>query len=174
MDFSVFDPAGSTWGGMDFGFNNAQVFSVTELPVGPAIDVGLLSGKSSNTVGSYPSEDGKVDAPVIERMPQRQDIIESIDVPAIPCDDVDFDETDPAFALFVDGPAVGTPVPTEIHDRIFGSIEPEKAFARYDLAVDDGCDVEGIVSSAVMARFERACLDMEAASRRVAAATAHL
>lgn len=184
-DFSVFDPTSNAWGGnMDFGFNNAQVFSVTELPEGPPMDSissGILSGKPSNIVGPYSSDDAKDDAPIIERMPASSPKSDTTIALDGVCEGVELDASNPAFALFVDNPAsaskpcVPESMPVEPEYRVFGGIDPEKALARLDLVVhSDDQDNEGIVSSAVMARFERLCSETEAASSRVAILTAHL
>ena len=184
MDFSVFDPTNTVWGvNMDLGFSNAQVFAVMELPEGPLmdnVDVGLLSGKSSNTIGSYSNGESKEDAPIIERMPAASEKIEDFpEISNVPRED-ELDASNPAFALFVNYPASTTSstshnVRTESDYSIFGDIQPEKAFARLDLVVNDEVPSEnGVVSSAVMARFERLCSETEAVSRRIAALTAHL
>lgn len=185
MDFSVFDPANNAWGGnVDFGFNNAQVFSVTELPEGPPMDsinIGILSGKSSNIVGPYSSDEAKDDAPIIERMPASPPKRDTTIASDVICEDIELDASNPAFALFVDYPAsalksyTSESVSVEPEYRVFGGIDPEKAFARLDLVVhDEDPDNEGVVSSAVMARFERLCSETEAALLRVAVLTAHL
>lgn len=185
MDFSVFDPTSNAWGGnMDFGFNNTQVFAVTELPDGPSldsIDIGVLSGKPSNTVGPYSSDEVKDDTPIIERMPASLSDAELTVESEVVCEEIELDASNPAFALFVDYPvsvprseASGT-TSVEPEYRVFGCIHPEKAFARLDLVVqDENQDDDGVVSSAVMARFERLCSETEAASSRVATITAHL
>ena len=181
MDFSAFDSTNNAWAtNMDFGFNNAAVFSVTELPQGPAIDTidtGILSGKSSNSVGFYSNEEAKDDAPAIERMPS-DDEKSSTKPEAVEsscADDTDFDESDPAFALFADyPPTVVKETATENQYQIFGEVEMEKAVARLDLIVDDEGNNDGLVSSATMARFERICSSLEAISERISAVTLHL
>jgi len=185
MDFSVFDPTSNAWGGnMDFGFNNAQVFSLTELPEGPpmeSINTGILSGKSSNIVGSYSSDEPKDDTPVIESMPSTSPKPDTMIALGAVSEDIELDASNPAFALFVDYPASASKtrsseiLAVEPEYQVFGGIDPEKAFARLDLVVDDACqDDDGVVCSAVMARFERLCSETEAASSRVAILTAHL
>lgn len=185
MDFSVFDPANNAWGGnVDFGFNNAQVFSVTELPEGPPMDsinIGILSGKASNIVGPYSSDEAKDDAPIIERMPASPPELDTTIASDVICEDLELDASNPAFALFVDYPPsaqksyASESVSVEPDYRVFGRIDPEKAFARLDLVVhDEDQDSEGVVSSAVMARFERLCSETEAALLRVSVLTAHL
>jgi len=186
VDFSVFDPTSNAWGGnMDLGFNNAQVFSVTELPEGPSMDsinTGILSGKSSNIVGPYSSDEAKDDTPIIERMPSSSPKSDRMIASDVICEeDIELDASNPAFALFVDSPAsapksqASESVSVEPEYRVFGGIDPEKAFARLDLVVhNEDQDNDGIVSSAVMARFERLCSETEAASSRVAILTAHL
>lgn len=88
------------------------------------------------------------------------------------------------------------PAPEDRAYLLFGTIEPAKAFARLHLVVgehgrdaeaeeqheqaqqqqeqDDDDDGKGVVSAAVMARFERLCCCLDAASERIAAVTAHL
>lgn len=183
MDFSVFDPTNTTWGAnMDFGFSNTQVFAVTELPEGPTIDnvdIGLLSGKSSNTIGSYSIGESKEDAPTIERMPALSTEFEITYERSDVSQEHELDAANPAFALFVDYPTSTTSssdiLRTEPDYSIFGGIQPAKAFARLDLIVNEEVPAEyGVVSAAVMARFERLCSETEAVSQRIAALTAHL
>ena len=184
VDFSVFDPTNAVWGaGMDYDFSNTQVFALLELPEGPVmdnVDIGLLSGKSSNTKGSYSNGELKEDTPIIERMPvtlkKTEDFHDTSDV----SQEDELDASNPAFALFIDYPApITSPhshtVCTESDYRFFGTIEPEKAFARLDLIVNEECPSEnGVVASAVMARFERLCSEVEAVSQRIAALISHL
>ena len=173
MDFSVLNSTSNTWdSNMDFGFNNAQVFSVVELPQGPAvdsIDIGLLSGKSSNSVGIFSSEESKNDAPIIERMPASDAKVSTKQYSQESNDSVDFDESDPAFALFADSPA---PVQLDHEYRVFGEIEVEKALACIELVVDSAS--EDHVSAATMDRFERLCSSMDEAFDRVSSVTSHL
>ena len=173
MDFSLLNSTHNTWGGnMDFGFNNAQVFSVVELPQGPAvdsIDIGLLSGKSSNSAGIFSSKYCKNDAPVIERMPASDTKATRKQYSQESNDSFDFDESDPSFALFADSPAS---VQLDNEYRVFGEIEVEKALACFELVVDS--DSEDHVSTATMDRFERLCSSMDEAFDRVSSITSHL
>jgi ribonuclease Z len=172
LDLSGLEPV-NAWGpGMDFGFN-AQVFSVTGLPQGPTIDAGILSGKTSNFLPTFASDEVKDGAPAIERMPEPEVVPEA--VPA--AEAVEFDASDPVYALYVDTPTAA-PQPaaaTEPEFRIFGGVRLEKAFARLDLVVDDeNVDEDGTVSAATMARFEAICSSLDAASARIEAVTRHL
>ena len=177
MDFSVFDSTSNAWASnMDFGFTNAAVFSVMELPQGPAvdsIDTGILSGKSSNSVGFYSGEDAKDDAPVLEHMPVIEEKHSTPQNSGESTADAEFDDSDPAFALFADSPSTIKNPPQDEY-QIFGEIELEKAVARLDLVVNDGSDEDGVVSSRTMARFESICASLDAASERISAVTLHL
>jgi ribonuclease Z len=176
LDFSAFEPV-NAWGpGMDFGFN-AQVFSVTELPQGPTIDAGILSGKTSNFLPTYASDEAKDGAPAIERMPEPA-VVSAVPVADVPVvEEAEFDESDPAFALYMDTPTAAPKpnTPTEPEFQIFGGVQLEKAFARLDLVVDDeNVDEDDTVSAATMARFEAICSSLDAASARIEAVTRHL
>ncbi|MCJ1283153.1 hypothetical protein MMC26_002480 [Xylographa opegraphella] len=184
MDFSVFDntPANAWAANLDIPFNT-QVFSVSELPQGPAvdsIDLGLLSGKSSSSVVSFSSSETKDEVVNFERMPANMEKQQPKEEAEATFVEVELDASNPAFALFVDYPITPTATPSEPQSleseyQVFGGIELEKAFARVDLVVEDGNQEEGgEVSSAVMSRFEMICSDMEEACRRVAAITSHL
>ena len=180
MDFSNFEPRNNAWtGNMDLGFNDAQVFSVVDFPRGPAvdqIDTGMLSGKSSNSVGNYSSSDDiKDQVPVIERMPSVQDdkITVTSKDPAQPVNAVEYDESDPTFALFADSAIISKSTPSEPPEQLFGGIQAEKVFARLDLVIDEATD-DGHVSAAAMGRFERICSSVEGVFERIGAVTSHL
>ena len=168
---------------MDFGNFNAQVFSVLELPQGPAvdhIDSEHLSGKTSSFSDAFSFTSSKKDVPVIEEeMPciaaQPAACQETYET----SDDDEFDESDPAFALYADtpAPAKASAVESDCY-QLFGSIELEKAFARIDLVSDSEMHSElsqdTSVSSATMSRFHRICSSMDMAAARIEAWTAHL
>ena len=177
MDFSSMEPINS-WGiGMDFGYN-AQVFSVTDIPEGPAAD--LLSGKSQDPVTRILAE-AKDDMPSIEPMPAvaktEQTSERTTEACATICDDADFDESDPAFALFADNNAtVEAPITPESQYQIFGSIGLEKAVARLDLIIDDDSNSEEdkAVHPAVMNKFLIMCSGLDMVSSRLSHITSHL
>ena len=166
---------------MDFGLYDAQVYAVTAVPQGPAVDTmdfAMLHGKPSNLAGPLPSiEDDAKDAPVtIDFLPVGPGKMEMPEPIENPSEITDIDASDPAFALFVDQPtslpAISSSVAPE--DCIFGEIELEKAFGRVELIVEGGSSGSGEVCSATLERFERLCSRLDAASARVCAITAHL
>ena len=166
---------------MDFGLYDAQVYAVTEVPQGPAVDTmrfANLHGKSSNFVGPCPSVDDIKDEPLtIESMPPavgKMEMPEPIETPIV---DLDIEASDPAFALFIDQPIPSSTAPlcaVAPEDRIFGEIELEKAFGRVELIVEDESKDSEEISSATIERFERLCSRLDAASARILAITPHL
>ena len=177
VDFAAFESNNNWANNMDFGFNNAQVFTVIDLPYGPAVDhvdTGLLSGKESNSVGYYSSsDDAKDNAPLVERMPVCQDTVGPLHVYEPACYEVDFDESDPAFALYADASSPSTAKICILED----TPPPTTNFAKttYHLQVVTVNEDEAeTVNGTTMARFERLCSSIEAASERVHAMTSHL
>lgn len=177
LTYPAFDSTNNAWGNnMDLSLYNAQVFSVTELPQGPAvdeIDTGILSGKSSNIVSSYLAAEFKDEAPAIERMPgteKTEAVSEAVSDAVSSWDDVDLDESDPAFALFADCPPADL-FTLENSDILFGGIELDKAFGRLELVVEDEASGEFEISTVTMEKFERLCSILEASSERVTAMT---
>lgn len=172
FNYPAIDSTNNAWAGnMEFSLYDAQVFTVTELPQGPAvdeIDTGSLSGKSSNVVGSYPADESKDEAPAIECMPATAKVEVVSDV-ANSCD-VELDESDPAFALFADCPS-SSPSTVKPEDDLFGDIELEKAFSRLELVVEDEVNDNSEISPVTMERFQRLCSILEATSERITAMT---
>jgi hypothetical protein len=155
------------------GFNyQPQVFSVLETPELPQLDTETLTGKSSNFVGEPPlSDSDKTDAPTLEApVPS---IVEKPQVPEVYAEptvvertvsnlDGDiFDDEDSyvplsgPFELDTDGFSAVD---------IFGGIEPEKAFARYELV--DSSEEEKVVSMALR-RVERLAAGLMATISRL-------
>ena len=165
---------------MDFGLYDAQVYAVTEVPQGPAVDTMLfanLHGKSSNFVGPWPSIDDAKDEPLpIESMPSTVGKMQMPEPIETPSENLDIDASDPAFALFIDQPILSSTAPSSAvapEDRIFGEIELEKAFGRVELIVEDESNDSAEISSATIERFERLCSRLDAASARILAITPH-
>ena len=186
---STVDFAGNMWAnaGMDYGFNHAQVFSVMDIPQGPAVDtldLAALSGKPSPCSEVYTgSEEAKDDVPVIERMPSAADAVTKKVATDADRELIELDASNPAFALFLDNdePALDAsakPSTNESEYRIFGTIEPEKAFARLEIVVrnegEEEGEEDGVVSAEVMERFERLCAGLEEVGRRIETLTSHL
>lgn len=162
--------------GIDMNFTNAQVFAVMDVPEGPPIDTSIISGKSSNTVGPCESDESKEHVPPIERPTPAEDKTEKAFGKPVP--EIEIDESDPAFALFIDQPDTSTTAEEtstestiEPFEDLFGGVVPEKVFARIDLLVDDGSNDVG---RAAVHRFDRLCTSMEAAFQRISNVTSHL
>ena len=168
---------GWTGGNTDFrGLYDAQVYAVTEVPQGPAVDsmdFAMLHGKSSNFVGSYSSYGSKDEPEEIESLPVSAEKVVLPEIVERRVQDLDIDVSDPAFALFVDQPS-SKPAAVDPEDRIFGEIELEKAFGRLELVVAEDPSETQEISSATIEKFERLCSRLDAASSRVAAITSHL
>lgn len=169
-DLAGFESTNNAWadGTVDFGRYDAQVFTVTDLPQGPAVDQiasEVLSGKSRSCSFGC-SDHAKTQPPLPERMPlpAPANLAPSESTP--PLEDVEFDESDPAYGLFADCPAPPARPVGDAQQPLFGSIEPEKAFRRLELVVENPTDE---VSALTMATFERICSSLEAASERISA-----
>ena len=159
------DLTNSNWNvGTDFNFT-PQVYAVTELPQGPAvdsIDVGILSGKSEEPSMAMPAVEKKESIPSIESPPN----VEKEETMFSCRDDVQLDEFDPAFALFASAPTVAKA--TEPVYQIFGQVEFEKAVERFEIVVENEPEsADGIVSASTMARFERLCASIDTVSERL-------
>ena len=191
-NYASSNPADSSWlSNMESDLYDTQVYTLTSMPEGPAlqvyaitsipegpildkIDTRLLAGKSSDIVHSCFSDDSKHDLPFMERMPSFLEEAK-LDAPYVESQgEIEFDESDPAFALYNDTPRSYLVTPKSPEEQIFGSIQPEKALERIELTLIDDLPETSKVSAATMERFLRLCSSMEAASRRVAAVTSHL
>jgi len=178
LEFSTLDLNNNNNGfitNFDHGYNHAQVFSVVDVPQGPAVDLfdpAILSGKTSNFVGPYPSSDEcKMAVPTIERMPSIQGESEEDQTSMVVSSD-DLDESDPAFALYTDAPVPAktmAPAP----QPLFGDVDAGKVFARIDVIVETECN-DSSISAAATEHFERMCSKVEAAFQRIGNVTSHL
>ena len=153
MDMSAMGLNNGGWNsGIDMNFTNTPVFAVTDVPEGPALNAAALSGKSSSFMGSLPSKD---EVPVLERAP----VEEPQEVTGIENPDVELDESDPAFALFLDAPSQES----SQESSQFDGVQTDKI----NLVVESD-------SRSNADQFAQLCLSMEAAFQRVSAVTSHL
>ncbi|KAJ5099982.1 hypothetical protein N7532_006983 [Penicillium argentinense] len=142
MDASMMNNGG--WNsGIDMNYGNTPVFAVLDVPEGPALDVEVLSGKSYSPIEI--TESSKNEAPVLDR-PESEEPVQQSDI-GVANPDVEIDESDPAFALFVDSPApsASSDVPA------FDGVQSEKA-SQYELVVDPS-----EVSASAKSRFNQLC-----------------
>lgn len=152
--------------GLQFNFNSPQVYAVLDLPEQP-VDIAALAGKGDSFDASTPIEDSKVEYPTA-----RSVAVESKTVAPDAAEAVDQDfsdmENDPSFALYM--PSASPPSKTlddtsEIHDPIFGDINPEKAFAHYELYIPEQQSDEDLATG--LARLEAQCAKAEACCQRI-------
>lgn len=154
---------------MDFAMLNIEsdsfnyqprVFTVLETPDMPEIDASILSGKTSNVAEVQASDNEKVEVPVIEAPISQEAVAEA--TPSKVVADLDGDIYDDDVAI--------TTAPTELNISglstvdIFGGIESEKAFARYEL-VD--ASEEELAAEMVARRVERLTASLEASLARL-------
>jgi bZIP-type transcription factor MBZ1 len=144
-----------------------QVFAVLETPEVPTtLDVGVLSGKTSNFVGEqFDSEDEKVELPSISHPVKTLAPEAPVAAPA----DEAF-EADPEFALYHSAPSVSAANATELNNEglpsvdIFGGVESEKVLARYEL-VDASEEEQSAVVA--LARVQRISSGLESVMMRL-------
>lgn len=146
--------------GIDMNYGNTSVFAVLDVPEGPALDIEALSGKSSSPLSS------KDEAPVLDR-PEFSASARQSDI-GVANPNVEIDESDPAFALFVDSPA---PTPASVDDAFFDGVGSDKAAPHFELVVDQSSTE---CTEAAQNRLNYLCASMEAAFQRVSLVTSHL
>ncbi|KAF3481095.1 uncharacterized protein GIQ15_03854 [Arthroderma uncinatum] len=175
FDFSSIDVGDQGWNsGIDFNFANPSVFPVLDVPTGPSLDMEAITGKSSNFVGPLPSDESKDVIPSIDAVPFGVEKVEtSKESSSISTADLDIDETDPSFALFIDQP---TTVSKPSSDNLFRGVQLDNISAKFDLVVEgsttDSTSKE--VSPAARRDFERLCASIEAPFHHISQLTAHL
>ncbi|RYP68941.1 hypothetical protein DL771_006363 [Monosporascus sp. 5C6A] len=158
MDFSMLNIEG------DSSFNYQPTVFTVETPEMPEIDTSFLSEKPSHAIDEVPASDNeKVEAPVVE-----SPVSPSLEKPQLP--EAPADATSAKVVADLDGDiydddVVVSSTPTELDIGslsaidIFGGIEPEKAFARYEL-VD--ASEEEVAADMVARRVERLSAGLEA------------
>lgn len=163
IDASMVNNAG--WNsGIDMNYGNTPVFAVLEVPEGPALDLEGLSGKSFSPM--IPSETSKDELPSIGR-PEHETCPQQSDTGVVN-PDFEIDESDPAFALFLDSPA---PTPSDDGDVPFDSVGNAKAAPYFELVTSQASTAS---TTAAQNRFNYLCASIEAAFERVSLLTSHL
>jgi hypothetical protein len=185
FDYAARASINTGYNNMDFGpfYTGSQVYAVTTVPQGPAVDrpnFGTLSGKSSNFVGPSPSsdDDGKDEPTAVDVIPMPVAMSNTPAPIETSSEDATIAVSDAALALFSGSqpPSFSTSSVVAPEECIFGGIELEKAFGRIELSVDMSSDetAEAEISSTVLERFERLCARCDVLSSRVKARTSHL
>ncbi|KAK4222922.1 hypothetical protein QBC38DRAFT_65630 [Podospora fimiseda] len=157
------------------GFNyQPRVYAVLETPE-PILDASVLSGKSLDYSEEQCTSEEKVEMPIIEQPPA---FLEEKKLEPAPVNE-EF-ENDPAFALYHDSPSAPTdsstcPVELDLEALspvdIFGGIEPEKVYARYELV--DSTEEEAAANLASL-RIDRINANLEAVASRLELLTCDL
>jgi hypothetical protein len=170
VDFSAMD-LNTTWPVGSMGNNswttNQQVFAVIEIPAGPPvdqqIDIGILSGKSQNSLLSQSQkEEFKQDTPSTRRLPSiSQDTRSNADSKP----PISLHPSDPEYSILWDGSSSekGSPKPFE-SACAFNGLKSEKSFLLVEIS-SINIDIE--ISTDVMESFRRTCDSLEAAFERI-------
>ena len=146
--------------GIDLNYGNTPVFAVFDVPEYPSLDVEALSGKPSPMVIS---ESAKGEAPALD-FPASDIITQESDIGVVN-PNVEMDESDPAFALFVT-----SVIPKSTGDAlVFDGVHTNNRSSESELIVDST-----EVSAAAQHRFDYLCSSIEAAFQRVSSVTSHL
>ncbi|KAI9845938.1 MAG: hypothetical protein M1837_004474 [Sclerophora amabilis] len=167
-----------------WGAQHPQVFSVREVADGPAvdhIDTDALSGKSSQSPDPYfCSDSSKDDLPALERpLALDEQATEQRHTPEVASDPAEYDESDPAFALFADSPSPPECDSEKCHvseslTELFHGLQSEKSFSRYELVDEAEREGERDVTPIAVERLSRLCISSEAALQRLERSTSHL
>ncbi|RYP83850.1 hypothetical protein DL769_001272 [Monosporascus sp. CRB-8-3] len=163
MDFSMLNIEG------DSSFNYQPTVFTVETPEMPEIDISLLSEKPSHVIDGVPASDNeKVEAPVVESPVSPS--VEKPQLPEAPADAATEKVVADLDGDIYDDEVVVTSTPTELDISnlsaidIFGGIEPEKAFARYEL-VD--ASEEEVAADMIARRVQRLSAGLEASLSRL-------
>ncbi|KAI1323483.1 hypothetical protein F5Y16DRAFT_383679 [Xylariaceae sp. FL0255] len=165
MDFSMLNLNSDA-----YHYQQPRVFAVCEMPEPPTIDVEVLKGKTSNSVGESHANSDKTNAPVLE-LPIP--VAEKPQAPKMPTEEskpaeksvVDLDSD-----IFDEDVSAARSSPVELNTdvlstvEIFGGVEPEKAFARYELT--DAYE-EAEAAELALRRVERLASSLEATITRL-------
>ena len=177
----------NTWVPSNTGFDQ-QVFAVTSVPDEPILNLTALGAKRA-TDDLLPFGSQKNGIPLIETYfekptvdllsPSRIESRTEFQETNIAENDIlELDESDPAFALYVDRPF--QPTSSSLAQQhvdpvgsIFGNVSLEKGFSRIELTVCDN-DADGAMEGVPIMRMARLRATMEALGARIDAVTAHL
>ncbi|KAL8872936.1 MAG: hypothetical protein Q9174_001524 [Haloplaca sp. 1 TL-2023] len=177
---NAFRPANTTWtDNPDYALYNAQVFAVTSMPEGPAVDqlgASIFSGKSGDLIKSFVDDEAKQDAPLIACLPPTYE--SSKEFPTISPqhevpEDFSVKPTCPAdlYDEVLDTHTSPTPRTKELADSDLSS---EKDTQPIKLTLIDDRPNHGEVSTLALRRFLQFCANMEEPSQQVASITSHL
>ncbi|KAJ5901606.1 hypothetical protein N7495_002134 [Penicillium taxi] len=156
IDHSMLN-AGGWNSGIDMNYGNTPVFAVLEVPEGPAIDFEALSSKSSSP---YMPACSKKESPVLD-LPEAQ--MQQLDIGVVN-PDVEIDESDPAFALFVDSPSSPVSSPDFISNTVSAETTSD---SELDLnTIEAHIDAQN--------RLDFLCSSINPAFERISAVTSHL
>lgn len=131
------------------------------------IDTEILSGKSSIT-HTLPSDDEKVDLPVIERAPAASPVEEK--VVEIEVSDTEFD-SDPAMALYASSPSIVSETRQELDITSLVASLPSKP-VQFELVVESKNNSDD--AEAAMRKVDRICESIDRMSDRLLCLTLNL
>ncbi|KAI0131400.1 hypothetical protein F4814DRAFT_167792 [Daldinia grandis] len=138
-----------------------RVFAILETPEMPIIDTEALAGKGSSFVESFSADAEKNGAPVLESLmevPEPVEITADSEVSEYSVADLDGDIYDDDETTITSSKPVELNTDSLTAVDIFGGIEPEKTFARYELIDFSGKDTVAIMAAR---RVERLAASLE-------------
>ncbi|EEP78061.1 predicted protein [Uncinocarpus reesii 1704] len=170
FDFASMD---SGWNsGIDINFTNPTVLAVLDVPEGPFVDPAVLSGKNSISVGLPSADEAKSELPALPLSIFDSYSMEEANEPHCPAIEVDVDENDPSFALYLDQP--NSESKNEPFGHPFRGPEIGKASARYDLVVATHPTDQHHSDHHALRQFKRLQASVEGAYQRISRVTSHL
>ncbi len=169
-DFSLADniTSASSWN-TTIGLNNFPVYSLTEVPAGPAFDIESLSGKADTRRLFHAQETTKIDMPTFEHAPfllYAEELGQS-SCPIHRNADVGLDET--SFPLYSKPSLSRSEASTRMVFAAHCPANPKQVGFHFDLH-SHICETEAAVTS----RLELMCSRLDGLSARIAAVTSHL
>ncbi|KAK8094113.1 hypothetical protein PG997_000798 [Apiospora hydei] len=143
-----------------------QVFTVMETPELPEFDAAILAGKASDA--EFESEKSKVEVSAIEAPPLLESTKPELsEVPATQVTSTENVTADLDGDIFDDdaAPAVAEPKDESREHGLFGGIQTEKAFPRFELV--DAAEEADAISARALKRVQRMGASMEATMERL-------
>lgn len=170
LDFPLIDQnvSASSWNA-GVGSNNFSVYSLTNIPAGPALDIEQLSGKKGEDETFRAPEAINKDMPIIEYAKSCVEVAELATTPSLNNGRADTELDEKAFSLYAERrptPSRSSPHPAHAVAR---TVDPKEVNPPVAQTLDTSRS-----EAAAMARLSLMCSRIDSVSARIAAVTSHL